>query len=81
MTTSGAAVYAGARSFDGARYVIAVNTSLKKRNATFTLPGLSVTTVGWVYGEGRTVAVTKGRFNDSFAPLGVHIYVIAPPGW
>jgi len=73
-------VYAGARSFDGARYVIAVNSSVKTTKATFGLPGLG-TTVGWVYGEGRTVPVRGGGFSDSFAPLAVHIYVIAPPGW
>ncbi len=80
VTTSQGTVYAGARSFDGARYVIAVNASLKTTKATFALPGL-VTTVGWVYGEGRSVPVTKGTFSDSFAPLAVHIYIVAPPGW
>jgi len=80
LTTSAGTVYAGARSFDGARYVIAVNASLKAAKATFTLPRLP-TTVGWVYGEGRSVRVTKGTFTDSFAPLAVHIYIVAPAGW
>jgi hypothetical protein len=80
VATSPGRVYAGARSFDGARYVIAVNATAKTRQTTFTLPGLG-TTVGWVYGEGRTVPVRKGTFTDSFAPLAVHIYVVAPPGW
>jgi hypothetical protein len=80
LTTTPGSVYAGARTFDGARYVIAVNATTKAAKATFTLPGLG-TTVGWVYGEGRTVPVDKGTFTDSFAPLAVHIYVIAPSGW
>ena len=73
-------VYAGARSFDGARYVIAVSASIKPAKATFKLPGLG-TTVAWVYGESRSVQVRNGAFGDTFAPLAVHIYVIAPPGW
>jgi hypothetical protein len=80
LTTTANGVYAGARSFDGARYVIAVNATTKASTATFTLPGLG-TTVGWVYGESRTVPVQKGTFTDTFAPLAVHIYVVAPPGW
>ncbi len=80
VTATGDGVYAGARSFDGARYVIAVNSSLQTRKAGFTLPALG-DTVGWVYGEGRSVPVTAGSFSDSFAPLAVHVYVIAPPGW
>ena len=80
VTVSGTGVYAGARSFDGARYVIAVNASWKTQKASFALPALG-NTVGWVYGESRSVPVTKGTFSDSFAPLAVHVYVIAPPGW
>lgn len=80
LTTTANGVYAGARSFDGARYVIAVNATTKTAKATFTLPGLG-TTVGWVYGESRTVPVQKGTFTDSFLPLAVHIYIVAPPGW
>jgi hypothetical protein len=80
VTSTGTGVYAGARSFDGARYVIAVNATLKKTTAAFTLPGLG-STVGWVYGESRSVSVRKGTFTDSFAPLAVHIYMIAPAGW
>ena len=80
VTAAGAGVYAGARSFDGARYVIAVNATPKTTKATVTLPGLG-STVGWVYGESRSVPVRNGTFTDSFAPLAVHIYVIAPSGW
>ena len=80
VTSVGTGVYAGARAFDGARYVIAVNATPKATKATFTLPGLG-STVGWVYGESRSVPVQKGSFSDSFAPLAVHIYIVAPPGW
>ena len=81
VTVSGEDVYAGARSFDGARYVIAVNASLKTPDGELHAAGARRRTVGWVYGEGRSVPVTKGTFADSFAPLAVHIYVVAPPGW
>ncbi len=60
--------------------MIAVNATLKTTKATVTLPGLG-STVGWVYGESRSVPVRTGTFTDSFAPLAVHIYVIAPAGW
>ena len=80
VTASGDGIYAGARGFDGARYVIAVNASLKTQKASFKLPALGKT-VGWVYGESRSVPVSGGTFTDTFAPLAVHIYVIAPPGW
>ena len=61
--------------------MIAVNSTSKTAKTTFSLPGLGADTVAWVYGEGRTVPVRKGTFTDSFAPLAVHIYVVAPPGW
>jgi hypothetical protein len=31
-----------------------------------------------VFEEGRTVQASGGAFNDAFAPLGVHIYVLPP---
>ncbi len=73
LTTTAGGVYAGARSFDGARYVIAVNATTKDHEATFTLPGLG-TTVGWVYGEGRTVPVRQGDLHGLLrAARGAHL--------
>lgn len=75
----GTTVKAGARSLNGAVYVVAANSSFSSAKAVFAVPGLRATSVS-VFGEGRTLPVANGRFGDSFAGLGVHVYVAAPPG-
>jgi hypothetical protein len=75
----GTPVKAGARTLNGATYVIAANPSYSAAKATFTVPGLAATRVG-VFGENRTLPVVNGRFSDSFRGLGVHVYVAAPAG-
>jgi hypothetical protein len=69
-------VKVGARSYDNATWVIAVNSSVKTwKNKGFTLPGLKARDVE-VWGENRRVPVRPGgRITDTFAPLEVHIYV------
>lgn len=52
-------------------YVLAVNSSLKEVQASFTLPGLSG---GEVMYEERTVRLENGRLVDTFNPYDVHIY-------
>jgi hypothetical protein len=60
-----------ARRFGGATYVFAVNVSRMPVRATF-----SVAQGTWhVFEEGRVV---RGALADSFAPLGVHVYVFPP---
>src|SRR5207248_5953284 len=74
----GTPIKAGARLLNGAYYVVAANPSYSAATATFTVPGLTQGSV-LVYGEHRTLPVVAGRFTDSFAGLGVHVYVAAPP--
>lgn len=71
----------GVRSYDGATYAIAVNSSLRSAKATLTVPGLARGLLT-VIGEGRTLATAGGKIKDTFPALGVHLYVLppSPPG-
>jgi hypothetical protein len=70
-------VKVGARSYDGATYVIAVNAGYTATGATITVPGLNGRTLD-VMNEGRRLGAVGSSFSDTFAPLAVHVYV-APP--
>ena len=72
-----AAVKAGARVYNEAIYLIAVNSSFAPVQATVRVPGAG-TRLWNVLDEGRQVTSTEGAFTESFAPLGVHVYVAAP---
>jgi hypothetical protein len=63
------------KSHAGSTYVFseAVNGS---GNATFSIPGAGNGTVT-VVGENRTLPMTGGSFQDTFASLGVHIYQVS----
>jgi hypothetical protein len=65
------------RSFDGAFYVVAVNPSRRRVDATIRAAGL-VGDSATVVGEGRAVALSGGALSDAFGPLAVHLYVVAP---
>jgi hypothetical protein len=69
----------GVRRHNGAVYIIAVNSSTQAVNGQIAVPGLGDRTLT-VFGEGRTVDSQLSQIVDSFAGLGVHIY-IAPPGF
>jgi len=45
--------------------------------AAFRIAGLAGTRRAEVLGEGRSVTVSDGRFEDAFAPYAVHLYAIA----
>jgi hypothetical protein len=77
LESASSAVKVGARSYDGATYVIAASSSLRPRKVTFTVPGLPAGRLT-VLGESRTIATARGRITDSFAGLGVHLYVLPP---
>jgi hypothetical protein len=71
-------VDAMARRYGGAQYVFAVNVSRQPVRASFDV-GASGT---WrVLDEHRTVTASGGSFRDTFAPLGVHIYIRPPAGF
>jgi hypothetical protein len=67
----------GARSFGGAFYVIAVNPTEQRLHATIRAAGLTGN-AATVLDEGRSVEVSGGSLSDGFAPLAVHVYVVAP---
>ena len=70
----------GARRYNGATYVIAVNTSTAPATASFTLPGLGGRSLK-VFRDGRVVKPLGDLVADKLAPLGVAVYVVSPPGW
>lgn len=74
----GSPVRAGARSFERAVYIFAVNASLTAVDAAVTVPALRARFVD-VLGEGRSVAVRGSTVVDHFEPLAVHLYVALPP--
>ncbi len=70
----------GARFYDGATYVIAVNPTYQQLTTTFVVPSLGSAPVV-VYQAGRTLSPRhRGVLSDAFPPLGVHIYIAPPPG-
>ena len=71
-------VKVGARRYDGATYIIAVNASLTHASATFSIPDLTGRQA-LVYGEHRTVPIRNSEITDAFPGLAVHIYLVAPP--
>lgn len=71
------AVKVGARRYDGATYVIAVNSSFSHARGSFTVDGVGSATAR-VFGEGRSVPVVNGTIVDWFRGLAVHVYVVPP---
>jgi hypothetical protein len=78
--SSNAPVKVGARTLGGAIYVIAVNSIRAPVESAIRVPGLGARTVT-VLDERRTVTALNDVITDRFEPLGVHVYVAAPPGW
>jgi hypothetical protein len=70
----------GARRYNGATYVVAVNTSTSPANASFTVPGLGGRALR-VFREGRVVKPMGDVVVDKLPGLGVAVYVAAPAGW
>ncbi|MFZ3103385.1 MAG: PKD domain-containing protein [Smithella sp.] len=59
---------------DGAKYT---GVEPEFITVSFTISGLTGSTIATVVDEGRTHAVTDGKFTDTFAKNAVHIYKIA----
>jgi hypothetical protein len=78
VADSASPVKVGARTLNGATYVIAVNSTTRPATASFTVPGLRALSVRDVT-SGRVLPVGAGRISDTFSPLGVRIYVAPPP--
>ena len=65
-----------ARQSGADTYLFAVNFDprLKRTEATLKLPGLRAGSPVEVVDENRTISAQDGDFNDTFAPLAVHVY-------
>jgi hypothetical protein len=63
-----------ARTVAGRTYIVAVNSSNGPVGAQIHVPQLHNGNAA-VFGEARAVGVASDRLTDSFAPLGVHVYV------
>ena len=73
-------VRVAARRYNGATYVVAVNTSTTQATAGFTVPGLGGRTLQ-VFRDGRTVKPFGDLVTDKLPGLGVAVYVVPPAGW
>jgi hypothetical protein len=69
----------GSRIYNGATYIIAVNSSFARLRSTVTVPDL-LNGQATVFQEHRQVPIQNGRISDYFRGLAVHIYVIPPAG-
>jgi hypothetical protein len=79
VSPSSSPIRAGVRTYDGATYVIAVNSWIEPVRASIRVPGLRASTVR-VLGDKTVLPVRDGTIVDSFRGLRVKIYVAAPPG-
>ena len=73
-SAAGHAIQAIRKEYEGVTYVIAVNVTRDAVTPTFTLADPPKADKATVRGEGRTVSVRGGAFQDAFKPLEVHIY-------
>jgi hypothetical protein len=73
-------VRVGARRYNGATYIIAVNTSTSEATASFSLLGLGGRSLR-VFRDGRTVKPLGDLVTDKLPGLGVAVYVVPPGGW
>lgn len=73
-------VRVAARRYNGALYVIAVNTSTSPARVAFSAAGLQGRTLR-TFAEGRELRPLGDVVTDTLPGLGVAIYVAAPAGW
>jgi hypothetical protein len=72
-SASGVAIDMMEKNFGGSKYVFAVAMANSSATGSFTVPGNPTATVT-VLGESRTIAMTNGKFQDSFTGYAVHLY-------
>ena len=75
VTTSGAEIDVSARVHDGATYIFAVERANKSGKARFVVKGVVDGKVE-VIGEGRTIEVKDGKFEDEFGAFDTNLYRI-----
>ena len=76
QTSSAVPVATMMKQYAGATYVFATAMRGTATTASFTLPSVGPGTVE-VINENRTLALSDGKFQDSFAGYGVHLYRVA----
>ena len=79
VTPADTPVRVGARTANGATYVIAVNSWTAPATVRIAVPGLTARSVR-VWGTKTVLPVRNGAIVDSFRGLRVKVYVAAPPG-
>ncbi len=65
---------AGLKTWQGQYCLIAVNTSMDRITANFTLEG-NLPALWHVLGEERSVSLKNGTFSDEFGPAETHVYL------
>jgi hypothetical protein len=71
-------IAATVRKHGGATYVFTVGMRNRPTRGTFTVRGLPDRARAEVLGEGRSLTLTAGRFEDDFTPYAVYLYRITP---
>jgi hypothetical protein len=79
-TSDVSGVRVSARTFNGATYVIAVNTTNTSLQAKISVDGIAGRSVV-VVGGGQVVGADDTGFADNFGPLAARVYILPPPGW
>jgi hypothetical protein len=65
-----------AKRLDGTTYVFSVGMRNGPAKATFRVRDLPADATAEVIGEGRSIKLKDGRFDDNFGPFDVHLYKI-----
>ncbi len=73
MTVSLPGIHAALKRHGAKQCVMATNPTQSPSTATFTIKGAGSHKVSVLF-ENRTIQMRQGRFEDSFAPLAVHVY-------
>jgi hypothetical protein len=79
-TSDVSGVRVSARTFNGATYVIAVNTTSTSLQAKISVDGIAGRSPV-VVGGGQVVGADDTGFADNFGPLAARVYILPPPGW
>ena len=76
LSSPEAPVAAVVKQYGGAIYLFAVGMRDERTRASFSVPGLPAEATAEALGEGRTLDVRGGRFEDEFQAYEVHLYKV-----
>ena len=76
--TASAEIAALGRSLNGSQYILAANPFQTNVQSVFTVAGLTTGTPVQVMFENRTILASQGGFQDAFAGISRHAYLISP---